>query len=45
MFGTTAQRENGCSREVELMVGMKLDLEAQMHPTARVRGDIRVGLY
>ncbi|KAE9365481.1 hypothetical protein N431DRAFT_473533 [Stipitochalara longipes BDJ] len=28
-----------------LMVGIKLDLEAEVHLTARVRGDIIVGLY
>jgi hypothetical protein len=28
-----------------LMVGIKLDLEAEVHLTARVRGGIIVGLY
>lgn len=28
-----------------LMVGIKLDLEAEIHLTARVRGDLTVGLY
>jgi hypothetical protein len=45
MFRTTAQRENGCRREVELMVGIKLDLEAEVHLRARIRGDIIVRLY
>jgi len=27
------------------MIGIKLDLEAEVHLTARIRGDIIVGLY
>ena len=32
-------------KDAALMVGIKLDLEAEVHLTARVRGDILVGLY
>ncbi|KAF7553401.1 hypothetical protein G7Z17_g3680 [Cylindrodendrum hubeiense] len=28
-----------------LLVGIKLDLEAEIHLTARIKGDICVGLY
>ncbi|KDN67992.1 hypothetical protein CSUB01_08881 [Colletotrichum sublineola] len=37
--------ENGKLTSAALMVGIKLDLEAEVHLTARVRGDILVGLY
>ncbi|KXH52319.1 hypothetical protein CNYM01_02135 [Colletotrichum nymphaeae SA-01] len=37
--------ENGKLTKAALMVGIKLDLEAEVHLTARVRGDILVGLY
>ncbi|KAI0020327.1 hypothetical protein F4780DRAFT_379735 [Xylariomycetidae sp. FL0641] len=35
----------GRLKDAALMVGVKLDLEAEVHLTARVRGDILVGLY
>ncbi|KAL0936063.1 uncharacterized protein CTRU02_208278 [Colletotrichum truncatum] len=37
--------ENGKLKDAGLMVGIKLDLEAEVHLTARVRGDILIGLY
>lgn len=37
--------QNGKLKDAALMVGIKLDLEAEVHLTARVRGDILVGLY
>ncbi|RDW59637.1 hypothetical protein BP6252_12724 [Coleophoma cylindrospora] len=37
--------DNGKLKDAALMVGIKLDLEAEVHLTARVRGDILVGLY
>jgi hypothetical protein len=37
--------EDGKLKDAGLMVGIKLDLEAEVHLTARVRGDILVGLY
>ncbi|KAH9984437.1 hypothetical protein F4779DRAFT_612302 [Xylariaceae sp. FL0662B] len=36
---------DGNLKDAALMVGVKLDLEAEVHLTARVRGDILVGLY
>ncbi|KAF2655182.1 hypothetical protein K491DRAFT_716544 [Lophiostoma macrostomum CBS 122681] len=36
---------DGELKDASLMVGIKLDLEAEVHLTARVRGDITVGLY
>ncbi|KAH8651399.1 hypothetical protein BX600DRAFT_516969 [Xylariales sp. PMI_506] len=36
---------NGKLKDAALMVGIKLDLEAEVHLSARVRGDILVGLY
>jgi hypothetical protein len=36
---------NGNLKDAALMVGIKMDLEAEVHLTARVRGDILVGLY
>jgi hypothetical protein len=36
---------DGKLKDAALMVGIKLDLEAEVHLTARVRGDILVGLY
>ncbi|KAL1868544.1 hypothetical protein VTK73DRAFT_3636 [Phialemonium thermophilum] len=36
---------DGKLKDAALMVGIKLDLEAEVHVTARVRGDILVGLY
>ncbi|EXJ68593.1 uncharacterized protein Z519_05655 [Cladophialophora bantiana CBS 173.52] len=40
-----ATDENGNLKPAALMVGIKLDLEAEVHLTARVRGDITIGLY
>ncbi|KAH8687314.1 hypothetical protein BGZ60DRAFT_363378, partial [Tricladium varicosporioides] len=37
--------DQGNLTKAALMVGIKLDLEAEVHLTARVRGDIVVGLY
>ncbi|KAI1332759.1 hypothetical protein F5Y16DRAFT_124777 [Xylariaceae sp. FL0255] len=37
--------EDGKLKNAALMVGIKVDLEAEVHLTARVRGDILVGLY
>ncbi|KAI0179471.1 hypothetical protein GGR52DRAFT_307951 [Hypoxylon sp. FL1284] len=37
--------ETGKLKDAALLVGIKLDLEAEVHATARVRGDIVVGLY
>ncbi|EKG13483.1 hypothetical protein MPH_09351 [Macrophomina phaseolina MS6] len=35
----------GKQKDAALLVGIKLDLEAEIHLTARVRGDIAIGLY
>ncbi|RFU24717.1 hypothetical protein B7463_g11621, partial [Scytalidium lignicola] len=40
-----ATDDNGQLKTAGLMVGIKLDLEAEVHLTARVRGDIVIGLY
>lgn len=37
--------ENGKLKDAALLVGIKLDLEAEIHLTARIRGDITLGLY
>ncbi|PSN60910.1 hypothetical protein BS50DRAFT_578722 [Corynespora cassiicola Philippines] len=37
--------ENGKLKDAALLLGIKLDLEAEIHLTARVRGDITIGLY
>jgi hypothetical protein len=37
--------EAGKLKNAALMVGVKLDLEADVHLTARIRGDILLGLY
>ncbi|KAJ4387651.1 hypothetical protein N0V93_008248 [Gnomoniopsis smithogilvyi] len=37
--------KDGNLKDASLSVGIKLDLEAEVHLTARVRGDILVGLY
>ncbi|KAI0911693.1 hypothetical protein F4824DRAFT_497233 [Ustulina deusta] len=37
--------EDGKLKSAALLVGVKLDLEAEVHLAARVRGDIVVGLY
>lgn len=36
---------DGKLKDAALMVGIKLDLEAEVHLTARIRGDILIGLY
>ncbi|KAI8630212.1 hypothetical protein F5Y19DRAFT_474600 [Xylariaceae sp. FL1651] len=43
--GKGATDEHGNQKAAALLVGIKLDLEAEVHLTARVRGDICVGLY
>ncbi|KAI1360033.1 hypothetical protein F5Y08DRAFT_59852 [Xylaria arbuscula] len=40
-----ATDENGNQKSAALLVGIKLDLEAEVHLSARIRGDICVGLY
>ncbi|KIV99423.1 uncharacterized protein PV09_08855 [Verruconis gallopava] len=40
-----ATDDEGKLKAAALMVGIKLDLEAEIHLTARVRGDITIGLY
>ncbi|KAH7145787.1 hypothetical protein B0J13DRAFT_525312 [Dactylonectria estremocensis] len=40
-----ATDENGKQKSAALLIGIKLDLEAEVHLTARVKGDICVGLY
>ncbi|KAH8735717.1 hypothetical protein BGZ61DRAFT_440774 [Ilyonectria robusta] len=40
-----ATDDNGNQKSAALLVGIKLDLEAEVHLTARVKGDICVGLY
>ncbi|KAF2726866.1 hypothetical protein EJ04DRAFT_479909 [Polyplosphaeria fusca] len=40
-----ATDNEGNLKNASLMVGIKLDLEAEVHLTARVRGDITIGLY
>jgi hypothetical protein len=37
--------DNGKLKNAGLTVGIKLDLEAEVHLTARIRGDIVIGLY
>jgi hypothetical protein len=37
--------ENGNLKDAALLLGIKLDLEAEIHLTARVKGDITIGLY
>ncbi|KAI0439905.1 hypothetical protein F4803DRAFT_21350 [Xylaria telfairii] len=37
--------DEGKLKSAALLVGVKLDLEAEVHLTARVRGDVLVGLY
>jgi len=37
--------ENGNLKDAALLLGIKLDLEAEIHLTARIRGDITIGLY
>ncbi|KAF2460440.1 hypothetical protein BDY21DRAFT_369452 [Lineolata rhizophorae] len=40
-----ATDDKGNLKDAALMLGIKLDLEAEVHLTARVRGDIVIGLY
>jgi hypothetical protein len=40
-----ATDDEGNLKPAALMLGIKLDLEAEIHLTARVRGDITIGLY
>lgn len=40
-----ATDENGKLKDAALLLGIKLDLEAEIHLTARIRGDITIGLY
>ncbi|RYP80267.1 hypothetical protein DL770_006295 [Monosporascus sp. CRB-9-2] len=37
--------DNGNQKNPSLLVGVKIDVEAEVHLTARVKGDIAVGLY
>ncbi|KAK7427369.1 hypothetical protein QQZ08_006138 [Neonectria magnoliae] len=40
-----ATDDEGKQKAAALLVGIKLDLEAEVHLTARVKGDVVVGLY
>lgn len=40
-----AAHDDGKLRDAALLLGIKLDLEAEVHLTARVKGDVVVGLY
>ncbi|CAG9982038.1 unnamed protein product [Clonostachys byssicola] len=40
-----AADDNGKLKDAALLLGIKLDLEAEVHLTARVKGDVVVGLY
>ncbi|KAL1622101.1 hypothetical protein SLS54_005166 [Diplodia seriata] len=40
-----ASDDDGNAKSASLLIGIKLDLEAEIHLTARVRGDISIGLY
>ncbi|KAF2830790.1 hypothetical protein CC86DRAFT_367465 [Ophiobolus disseminans] len=37
--------DKGNLKDAALLIGIKLDLEAEIHLTARIRGDITIGLY
>jgi hypothetical protein len=37
--------DDGRLKDAALLLGIKLDLEAEIHLTARIRGDITIGLY
>lgn len=37
--------DNGKLKDAALLLGIKLDIEAEIHLTARIRGDITIGLY
>ncbi|KAF5869432.1 uncharacterized protein Bfra_011238 [Botrytis fragariae] len=40
-----ATEVDGSLKSAAVMVSIKLDLEAEVHLTARIRGDIVIGLY
>jgi hypothetical protein len=40
-----ATDDSGKPKDPALLLGIKLDLEAEVHLTARVKGDICIGLY
>ncbi|TEY82584.1 hypothetical protein BOTCAL_0028g00050 [Botryotinia calthae] len=40
-----ATEADGSLKPAAVMVGIKLDLEAEAHLTAHIRGDIVIGLY
>ncbi|KAF2704614.1 hypothetical protein K504DRAFT_441999 [Pleomassaria siparia CBS 279.74] len=40
-----AVNDDGSMKTAALLLGIKLDLEAEIHLTARIRGDITIGLY
>ncbi|KAF2648728.1 hypothetical protein K491DRAFT_232207 [Lophiostoma macrostomum CBS 122681] len=40
-----ATDDKGNLKDAALLLGIKLDLEAEIHLTARIRGDITIGLY
>ncbi|OJD31711.1 uncharacterized protein BKCO1_450008 [Diplodia corticola] len=40
-----AHDKEGNQKEASFLIGIKLDIEAEVHLTARVRGDISIGLY
>ncbi|KAH7120293.1 hypothetical protein B0J13DRAFT_649030 [Dactylonectria estremocensis] len=40
-----ATDDEGKQKSAALLIGIKLDLEAEVHLTARVKGDIVIGLY
>ncbi|KAH6675415.1 hypothetical protein B0J14DRAFT_652264 [Halenospora varia] len=37
--------DDGRLKDAGVLIGIKLDIEAEVHLTARVRGDIVIGLY
>jgi hypothetical protein len=40
-----ATDDQGKLKDAALLIGIKLDLEAEIHLTARIKGDITIGLY
>lgn len=40
-----ATDDEGKNKSAALLVGVKLDLKAEVHLTARVKGDFCIGLY
>jgi hypothetical protein len=40
-----ATNAEGKLKDAALLIGIKLDIEAEIHLTARIRGDITIGLY